>query len=66
MEWTWDVSQWELIQHLAVWPLATLVAGITICMVLMSITDPTFLPDEAGEKSKAVEAGKSAASRHRA
>lgn len=69
MEWTWDVSRWELMQHLAVWPLATLVIGILAGFLYLSVSDPT-LPDDGTKQPEATEAigddARKPSSRHRA
>jgi len=65
MEWTWDISRWEWMQHLAVWPLATLVIGIIGGFAWLSITDPT-VPDDGSSPPQTAEAGKRGVSKHRA
>lgn len=61
----WNPEHWTWIEHLAVWPLATLIIGIVAGFAWLTITDPTLPDDGSGEPQK-VEAGTHDAPRHRA
>lgn len=64
----WDPSKWNIVEHLAVWPLATLILLITLGFVWMAITDPTMPDTEPAmpKDSKPQQGEQNAAPRHRA
>lgn len=65
----WNPAHWSWIEHLAVWPLLILIAGILGGFAWLSLTDPT-LPDDGSGVPKTAEAGtdvtRKQPSRHRA